>query len=88
MAYGVQIKMWGTVLHNFFGYSPLKNLALVRFDKTKEGTQWYSGAEELLSAIPGAKIGDRVILEYITTPRSGLWQARLPKPGEIDEFSS
>lgn len=71
MAYGVQRTIGGTVV------TQLRQSTVVKFDHTKSREEWFSGAtEEFLKIV--AEPGDRVILEYITTPSSGLWKARKP----------
>jgi hypothetical protein len=80
--YGVQLRLWGTVKAS---QSEWPRASVVQFDKYPENpTLWFSGATEILPKIPRAKENDRVVLEYITTPSSGLWYGRLPRLNEKD----
>lgn len=84
---GVRKTTAGTVLANNIGHGNGRSIA-VRFDEqeydqVRKEIPWYSNAQEIVEC-PGrnVKIGDRVVLEYITSFSSGLWHARLPRPGE------
>lgn len=80
MNYGITKRIGGTVLAN-----NVNGEVVVQFDKTG-GDEWYSGEQQLMPCRSGERvkmtIGLRVVLEYETSPRRGLWYARTLKPGE------
>jgi hypothetical protein len=68
MRYGVTAITYGTV------YSFEGGTMLVKFDPDKAGGACANSVNGV-RRIPGVKVGDRVKLQYVTAPSSGLWYA-------------